>query len=820
MNQILKRLELIKTAIDIDDEEIIELQIMKLKKIEIDAAVISILDKLENIDYGSVVLDIEEYLSRFSGVMVYEDKEAQGLKLELKALEKKLHSLSEQKREYLNDIDEFNTLYHLKLGAIIQEILKLKKDLLEKEIESKNRKYKEEKSLHVDTQNIFDEMQSKIEELEEFLEDMDEDDEQYEEINQVYEELKENLKELEEELQNQKETIEELEDDLTGEEFERTKADYEEFREEYEDIKKESVDIHDISEDEKAKLKKLYRKASRLCHPDIVVDELKEQAHEIMQALNAAYSKKDIKTVQKILKNLEKGIAFDVASDKIDDKRILKAKVEELREKIDEITDDIEAIKQDDTFETICELDDWDEYFESMKYALEEEKETLLEQVNVVVLNNTSANNEKEIEGWIQKLWDWADENNIPNGKLSRKKENLLTCKTIDFTGIKLNYLPEEIKNLDAIATLVLWDCDLAFLPKEIVKFTKLKKLNIRGNPRLSITRSQEQWIESLMKHASVFKDTVAFIDDDTLSDWEKNQKIPRETSHNIENETSKYAEKIEEIQLPNFEKIRKYCVNLDNGDNLNSYLAENGKMHKAFIYSALDEFLEELDTETINLIDWGCDQGISSMLVLDYIREKQLDIKVSQVILIDNDVKALNRASIHIEVLKQNSTKITLINTKENNCLNKISNTKNNITLNLFVNNKIPIDLQHIDYSVFGEMYFLCVSNGDSDIVDKIYQQLDNVMDIKDVSIKDTKIGKYKKYEKIFSNVTLRAKDPQWLIDANEVLESIADNNIELTSRTQIIRFVKSGFSWKTINSDGWKTINYIGEALGFPYK
>ena len=68
------------------------------------------LNKLENLDYGSAALDIETYLSRYSGIIIYKDKEVQGLKLELKSLEKKLQTLSELKREYLNDIDEFNTL--------------------------------------------------------------------------------------------------------------------------------------------------------------------------------------------------------------------------------------------------------------------------------------------------------------------------------------------------------------------------------------------------------------------------------------------------------------------------------------------------------------------------------------------------------------------------------------------------------------------------------------------------------------------------------------------------------------------------------------
>ena len=106
MKQILKRLELIKTAISIEDEEIVELQVMKLNSMACDEEVLEILVKLENKDYGNVVVEIEQYLQCYSGVVVYEDKELQGLRLELKALEKKFQDLNGKKNEYLNDIHE------------------------------------------------------------------------------------------------------------------------------------------------------------------------------------------------------------------------------------------------------------------------------------------------------------------------------------------------------------------------------------------------------------------------------------------------------------------------------------------------------------------------------------------------------------------------------------------------------------------------------------------------------------------------------------------------------------------------------------------
>ena len=146
MKQILKRLELIQTSIELDDEEIIELQILKLKKLTIDHEVYEMIAKLENLDYSSMVLDIEAYLQRYSGMALYVDSEVQGLKLELKALEKKLQNLTELRDEYLNDIEEFNTLYSLKLGSIIQKILRVTTQIFEEAIKKNKRYLRKKKS--------------------------------------------------------------------------------------------------------------------------------------------------------------------------------------------------------------------------------------------------------------------------------------------------------------------------------------------------------------------------------------------------------------------------------------------------------------------------------------------------------------------------------------------------------------------------------------------------------------------------------------------------------------------------------------------------
>jgi len=639
MTQILKRLEIIKSSIAIEDEEIIELQIMKLQKLSIDEDVKAILEKLEDTNYAKALKEIETYLARYSGVVEYVDSEVQGLKLELKALESKLQKLVEKKTEYLNDIEEFNREYNLYLGEIIKEILSLKKEILYKKTikqQTAKEKYEQEKQTFQETKETIDELNSTISELEDALESIDEDDENYDELTKAYNELKEEISKLEAELEAQEieleKTKEFIEDDEIQDEYEEVKTHYEEFENEYEHIREIEENSIDLNDDEKKELKLYFRKAARLCHPDIAADNIKEKAHEVMQQLNEAYSKKDISKVKEILYALENGSGFKVSSETIEDKELLKEKIEKYNKNIKDIESELEEIKEDETYRTIAELDDWSEYFEELKNGLESEKEKLEEEARRV--------------------------------------------------------LEEKI-----------------------------------------------------------------------------------ETDEAIKKESSPYAKHIYSIENHNFEKIRRYCNNLasnNEADEMQEYLADSGKMHKALIYDALEQFIVKLNGETITLCDWGCYQGIASMLILDYIKEKQLDIKVSDVILIDNDAKSLSRAMAQVEALAQGSIKFTAVKSYDNSIYDKIKSNKT--TLNIFANDRIPIAFLDIDYDIFDKAYFMCVSNESITFVDAVYEDISDSIDVQDVSIRDGKIGRFDKFERIFTN-----GDDKWI----DFLLKWADKNI-----------------------------------------
>lgn len=771
-NQILKRLEIIKSSISIEENEIIELQIMKLNTIDIDDEVKDILKSLEKSDFSTALSKIESYLSKYSGVVEYIDSEVQGLKLELKSLESNLQKLTEQKTEYLNDIEEFNTQYNIHLGDIIKSILELKKTILYKQTikqQKEKEKYQEDIQTFQETKETIDNLYSTIEELEEALENIDEDNENYDEIYKAYNELKAEVEKLENELEVQEEDLEKtkefIEDETIEQEYEDARKTYDQFENEYEHIKDEQDSKIQINDDDKKELKKLFRKAARLCHPDIVVEKLKEKAHELMQKLNEAYSKQDLVQVKKILHSLETGESFEVSSDAIEDKELLKTKIKEYKENIETVKSEIDEIKEDNTYQTIAELDDWDEYFEELRSELQKEKDKLEdEDREILSIQNSKDNNEKEAEEWIQNFWDWADDHNISNDKLSRKKENLLNTKIIDFTGIKLNYLPQEIANLENLQELILWSCELKYLPKDIIKLDKLKKLNLRGNPELSASPSQLDWIDNLNKKAIVFKENIRTIREETVDmfaqpyiekkKYTKHVEPKKQQQSAIKKEISGYTKHISLIENIKFEKIRKYCENLskaNEADEMQKLLGEKGRMYKALIYSSLETFIEKLDGETITLCDWGCSQGIASMLVLDYIKEKQLDIKVSDVLLIDDDTKVLSRAIAQVEALAQDDINITALKSDDKSILDTIKVNKNSTILNLFANDKIPIDFLDIDLDIFDGDYVLCVSNENKKFVDEVYENFKDFTNVQDMSIRDGKIGRFEKFERIF---------------------------------------------------------------------
>jgi len=252
----------------------------------------------------------------------------------------------------------------------------------------------------------------------------------------------------------------------------------------------------------------------------------------------------------------------------------------------------------------------------------------------------------------------------------------------------------------------------------------------------------------------------------------------------NIVIENSKYNQILNKIQNPTFEKIRQvsidYILNIGNPNSLHyqlnqgvtiieeekllyKYLFSYGKMHKAKLYSSFDTVIHQLKNKTINVIDWGCGQALATSLLIDYIKENRLNINLSNITLIEPSQLALSRGLLHIDVLKENPMKIRAIN-KDIDCLetDDLLIHNSNITLHLFSNildvEFFKLDklfLEKVSNSQNGLNYFICVSPNINDKrnarLDMFYKYFSDNFNTELISNRDSNIGNYARYEKIF---------------------------------------------------------------------
>ena len=285
---IIKRLELIKNLIALEEEEQIVEQICKLETLEINHTIQKITNTLKQKSYGKAIKEIEEFINLQSQVTFYIDTETQALKFEAKSLERQIQDLSNEKAELDKLIHEFSIRHSKELGELIIKILK----------------HKKEKSKGTSKQ-------------------------------------------------------------------EEAERDYQEFNTNYQATKTEKVAL--LTEEEQKDIINKYRKASKLCHPDVVDEDQKETAHHIFMELNTAYEKNDLKRVSEILEELQQGKAFTSKADTANEKSILRAEVERLHIRLRELSAAITTIKLSDTFVKILNIQNWDEYFLNTKRQLEEQ---------------------------------------------------------------------------------------------------------------------------------------------------------------------------------------------------------------------------------------------------------------------------------------------------------------------------------------------------------------------------------------------------------------------------------------------------------------
>lgn len=131
MNKPIKRLEIIKYAIELEDEGIIQSQLPFLKNEVTDSELAFIVWALEEKNYSDALRTINAWLQSQRSVVQWQDPQVAASKLELKALEEQLRELIDKRNTRIQLLDDFNDLYLTRLGPLMSQILRLRKILAE-----------------------------------------------------------------------------------------------------------------------------------------------------------------------------------------------------------------------------------------------------------------------------------------------------------------------------------------------------------------------------------------------------------------------------------------------------------------------------------------------------------------------------------------------------------------------------------------------------------------------------------------------------------------------------------------------------------------
>lgn len=163
------------------------------------------------------------------------------------------------------------------------------------------------------------------------------------------------------------------------------------------------------------------------------------------------------------------------------------------------------------------------------------------------------------------------------------------------------------------------------------------------------------------------------------------------------------------------FYSLQRGVKILTEENQLFSYLYSYGKMHHNKMTSSFDYLPEVVIDTNIEIIDWGCGQGLASISFLDYYNENISNVK--DITLIEPSEIALKRASLHVQKFNDKINIKTI-----NKDLDSLSNldfnsTNKNRKIHLF-SNILDIDLfslsnliELIKNNFNGENYFICAS-------------------------------------------------------------------------------------------------------------
>lgn len=154
--------------------------------------------------------------------------------------------------------------------------------------------------------------------------------------------------------------------------------------------------------------------------------------------------------------------------------------------------------------------------------------------------------------------------------------------------------------------------------------------------------------------------------------------------------------------------------------DGLNCYIAAYGESHKRKVFRAIEDLPFAELRESIEIVDWGCGQGLASLCLIEKMRERNLFQNIKRITLIEPSTAAINRAKLNVSLA---APEVQLITRQlglpptislDFDCISDIEYNKP-ITIHLFSN---ILDIETIDLKKLAELitatghkhYVLCI--------------------------------------------------------------------------------------------------------------
>lgn len=300
---LLRRLLIIRSLIILNlDEEVVK-ETKKLKKFNTKEDISEIIKQLDNNNYNRVIELIDEKTKLNEKFDLFESNDIKTLNFYHKQLKKKLLKIRKRKDNIERKILDFGILYNLEVGAIIERILYLRKELVKFELDQ-------------DPEN------------------------------------------------------EELKD-----EFRDAFEDYEKYHAEIEEMKKKNL----LNEEQLKDLKAKFRKATKLCHPDLIDESMKETAEKIFHQLKNAYDNNDIEEIDKILEMLETQDILLPKTEEISDKDKLIAEIKKTNYDIKQEELAIKKLMETETYKLLKTFRDIRDYIQTVKKQMQVELDSLEE---------------------------------------------------------------------------------------------------------------------------------------------------------------------------------------------------------------------------------------------------------------------------------------------------------------------------------------------------------------------------------------------------------------------------------------------------------